>query len=83
MQIRIALNLIRFYAVISSPFIPDASAELLTAMHSNDAQWPTNAKDALGALPAGHAFKVPEVTFRKIGDDEREDWQTRFAGVRT
>ena len=38
MQIRIALNLIRFYAVISSPFIPDASAQLLTAMKSEGAQ---------------------------------------------
>jgi methionyl-tRNA synthetase len=25
---------------------------------------------------------VPEVTFRKITDDERADWQERFSGVR-
>mgnify|MGYP000347871398 CR=1 FL=1 len=83
MQIRIALNLIRFYAVLSSPFIPDASAQLLTAMHSEDADWPSDVASAITALPAGHAFTVPDVTFRKISDDERADWQSRFAGVRT
>jgi len=26
---------------------------------------------------------VPELTFRKITDEERAEWQGRFAGVRT
>jgi methionyl-tRNA synthetase len=34
-------------------------------------------------LPAGQSFTVPDVLFRKITDEEREEWQTRFAGVRT
>ena len=83
MQIRLGLNLIRLYAVLSSPFIPDASAELLTAMRAEGAEWPGDVAQALQALPAGHAFDVPEVTFRKITDAEREDWQVRFAGVRS
>jgi methionyl-tRNA synthetase len=83
MQIRIALNLIRFYAVISSPFIPDASAQLLTAMKAEDAAWPTDVESAITALPVGHAFLVPEVTFRKISDEERAGWQEQFSGVRT
>ncbi len=83
MQIRLALNLIRFYAVISAPFIPDASGQLLEAMKAENADWPEDVETALGALPGGHAFTVPEVTFRKITDAEREDWQTRFAGVRS
>ncbi len=83
MQIRIALNLIRFYAVISSPFIPDASAQLLTAMKDEDATWPADVASAITALPAGHAFLVPEVTFRKISDEERAGWQEQFSGVRT
>ncbi|MDP4991938.1 MAG: class I tRNA ligase family protein, partial [Marivita lacus] len=83
MQIRIALPLIRFYAVISSPFIPDASAQLLTAMKAEDATWPADVASAITALPVGHAFVVPEVTFRKISDDERAGWQEQFSGVRT
>ena len=81
-QTRLALNLIRFYAVVSSPFIPDAAAAMMSAMKTQDASWPRDVKAALGALPAGHAFEVPEVTFRKITDDEREEWKMRFAGKR-
>ncbi len=83
MQVRLGLNLVRFYAVLSAAFIPDASAELMAAMHTEDATWPDDVPAALQLLAPGHAFTVPEVTFRKITDDERADWQTRFAGVRT
>lgn len=81
-QIRLALNLIRFYAVISSPFIPDASEQLMQAMQSDDTAWPEDVKAALESLGAGHAFTVPDVTFRKIADEERADWQEKFAGTR-
>ncbi|MFZ7093484.1 methionine--tRNA ligase [Primorskyibacter sp. 2E233] len=82
-QIRLALNLIRLYAVISAPFIPDACAQLQEAMQSDVTDWPTDIAAALAVMPEGHAFTVPEVTFRKITDAEREEWQERFAGVRT
>ena len=83
MQIRLALNMIRLYAVISSPFIPDASAQLLAAMRSGDDSWPEDVPAALSLLPEGHAFDVPDVTFRKIADEERAGWQEKFAGRRT
>ena len=82
MQTRLALNLIRLYAVLSAPFIPDASAEMLDAMQTTDAGWPDDVAAALEILPVMHAFHVPEVTFAKISDEQRADWQTRFAGVR-
>jgi methionyl-tRNA synthetase len=81
--VRLALNLIRVYAVLSRPFIPDAAQTMLQAMGSPDATWPDHIGEALTALPPGHAFTVPENLFRKITDEERIDWQTRFAGVRT
>ncbi len=81
-QVRLGLNLIRLYAVLSAPFIPFASAQMLTAMGVEDAAWPGDVAEALSALPAGHAFTVPDNLFRKITDDERADWQDRFAGVR-
>ena len=83
MQIRLALNLIRLYAVLSAPFIPDASAQLMQAMQTEDDSWPDDVPAALQVLEPGHAFTVPEVTFRKIADDEREGWQERFSGVRS
>jgi hypothetical protein len=36
----------------------------------------------LNVLPASHVFEVPDNLFRKITDDEREEWAERFAGTR-
>ncbi|HGG63781.1 MAG TPA: methionine--tRNA ligase, partial [Rhodobacteraceae bacterium] len=80
--IRLSLNLIRLYAVLSAPFIPDASATLLKAMNTDDDSWPDDVAQALQTLPAGHAFTVPDVLFAKITDDQREEWQEKFAGKR-
>ena len=81
-QVRLALNLIRVYAVLSAPFIPDAAAKMLSAMNTLDTEWPGDMTAALTALPAGHGFTVPDVLFQKIADEDREDWQTRFSGTR-
>jgi methionyl-tRNA synthetase len=82
-QIRLALNLIRIYAVLSSPFIPDAAQTMMTAMGSDDWTWPSDVHAAVRTLSAGLSFEVPENLFRKITDEERADWQARFAGIRT
>jgi methionyl-tRNA synthetase len=82
MQIRLALNLIRLYAVLSAPFIPDAAAAMRAAMHCDDTVWPDDVPAALGHLAPGHAFEVPELLFAKITDEAREDWQARFSGIR-
>ena len=81
-QIRLALNLIRLYAVLSAPFIPDASKVMLEAMGTTDDSWPDDVPAALGLLKEGHAFTVPENVFAKISDEDREGWQERFAGIR-
>ncbi|NTT85980.1 methionine--tRNA ligase [Tabrizicola fusiformis] len=81
-MIRLALNLIRVYAVVSAPFIPDASAAMMAALNCDDWSWPHDTSAALRTLPAGHGFAVPENLFRKITDEERADWQSRFAGIR-
>ncbi len=81
MMVRLSLNLIRLYAVLSAPFIPDAAKTLLQAMATDDA-WPDDVETALSSLPPGHGFTTPEVLFAKITDENREDWAGRFAGGR-
>tara|TARA_R110002049_G_scaffold140930_7_gene302370 strand:+ start:21791 stop:23503 length:1713 start_codon:yes stop_codon:yes gene_type:complete len=81
-QVRLALNLIPFYAVLSAPFIPTAAASMLAAMRVDAMDWPDDVPAALSTLAPGHAFDVPEVLFAKISDEDREDWALRFAGKR-
>ena len=82
MQVRLGLNLIRLYAVLSRPFIPDAAESTMAALSCDDWSWPEGTADALTTLPPGHAFAVPEVLFAKITDEQRADWAQRFAGQR-
>ncbi len=81
-QVRLGLNLIRLYAVLSAPFIPAATDTLMAALNSDDRAWPDDVAAFLGKLEAGHAFTVPEVLFAKITDEQREEWQGRFSGTR-
>jgi methionyl-tRNA synthetase len=82
-MVRLALNLIRVYAVLSRPFIPDAAQTMMTAMGSDDWTWPEDISAAMRVLQPGQAFSIPENLFRKITDEERLDWQAKFSGIRT
>ena len=81
-MVRLALNLIRVYAVLSSPFIPDAAATMMAAMGSDDWSWPHDITAAMQVLAAGQAFGIPDNLFRKITDEERAIWQAKFSGIR-
>jgi len=80
--VRLGLNLIPLFAVLSEPFIPDAAATLNRALRVDRPDWPRDVETAMRGLPPGHAFEVPDMLFRKIEDAEREAWQERFAGQR-
>ena len=81
-QVRLGLNLIRLYAVLSAPFIPSTAARMMEAMQTSDDTWPADVAEALSHLTAGHEFSLPDVLFAKITDEQREEWQDRFAGTR-
>jgi len=82
-SLRIAINLIRIFAILSAPVIPNASQKLSDALGLNltEKDWITGSmKDELQVLKAGHSFEVPDVLFRKISDDERAEWEAKFGG---
>ena len=79
---RMSFNLIRLYAILSRPFIPDASDTMLKAVGCADdtVAWPDSVADALAAIPAKRVFSVPDNLFAKITDAEREQMAARYAG---
>jgi methionyl-tRNA synthetase len=81
--VRFALNLCRLYAILSRPFVPDASETILRALgiEGQALDWPDDVAAALSALPGGHAFAVPATMFAKITDEAREEMAARFAGA--
>ena len=70
MILRLALNVIRLYAVLSAPVIPETSAEMLKLLNLNPGELGWVGGDLaseLQKLPAGHPFAVPETPlFQKI-----------------
>lgn len=82
-SLRIAINLIRIFAVLSAPVIPATSAKISEALGLDltSTDWiEGDCADALNVLPAGHEFEIPDVLFRKISDDEVAEWELRFGG---
>jgi len=78
--LQIALNLIRIYAILSEPYIPNVSQKIMNDLNCDNWKWPSNVKEALEILPPGHDFKVPDVLFNKITDADRDLMQERFSG---
>ncbi|GAA2218657.1 methionine--tRNA ligase [Promicromonospora sukumoe] len=82
-SLRTAMNLIRLYAVVSEPFIPQTAATLrgVFALDGDTATWvDAEAATSLDAVPAGTAFTVPPVLFAKISDDDLDAYRERFGG---
>ncbi|WP_300061818.1 methionine--tRNA ligase [uncultured Roseobacter sp.] len=82
-QTRLGLNMAHLFAVLSAPFLPDASQKILNSLNVDKPIWPDDPTTFLDRLGPGHAFAVPEVLFAKISDEDREAWQERFSGQRT
>ncbi|WP_300014530.1 methionine--tRNA ligase [uncultured Roseobacter sp.] len=82
MQTRLGLNLAHLFAVLSAPFLPDASTKILGSLKIKEAIWPKDQSVFLSQLAKGHAFEVPDVLFAKVTDEQCDEWKARFSGVR-
>ncbi|MBL4906623.1 MAG: hypothetical protein JKX94_04155 [Sneathiella sp.] len=83
-SLRVAINLIRVFAILSAPVIPNASKKLSDALGLGltEKDWiNTDMLDELQVLKPGHTFTVPDVLFRKITDDEVTEWEAKFGGT--
>lgn len=81
--LRTCANLIRTYALASSPIIPFTSETLFDALGMSEEERKAGLDEALEltALKAGRTFKVPPILFRRLDSEEVEELEKRFAGV--
>ncbi len=81
--LRVAINLIRLYAIVGSPIIPDTCARLRQALGIEVAEnyWPSvGVPTELQTLQPGHKFTVPPPLFKKIAPEEVADLAQRYGG---
>ncbi len=77
--VRVGLNLIKLFGVLSHPIVPFTSEKLLAIFGTTDTSWPTGpAAEILTSLPAGTSFTPPDVLFKKIEDSQVEEWKETF-----
>jgi methionyl-tRNA synthetase len=78
---RIGVNLVRLFALLASPIIPESADTVLAAVDPDaPRRWPEDVDAELHALAPGSGFSVPDVLFRKLTDDDIAAWRARFGG---
>lgn len=83
LSLRTAMNLIRVYAIVSEPFMPDTAATLrgVFALPEDTATWVTPEDAiALDKVAPGTGLTVPPVLFAKLTDDDVAAFRERFGG---
>jgi len=83
-SVRVAINLIRLFAILSAPIIPFAAQAMAKGLRLQpDAlAWPKGSiATELAILQPGHEFDVPDVMFAKILPEQVQAWEARFGGA--
>jgi methionyl-tRNA synthetase len=67
-----AVNLLRFYSIVSAPIIPSIADQISTALGLTDQekQWPTTIKETLWAIKDHRSIKPTGILVNKIKDEE-------------
>jgi methionyl-tRNA synthetase len=77
MMVRISINLIRVFSLLSAPFLPQTAARLMQALHLAPELDVSlgDLNDELRAIAPGAPFDVPDVLFVKLEDDQIAKWK--------
>lgn len=81
--LRTALNLVRAYAILAEPIIPETATRVLESLGRTPADevWIDAGDKPLSAVKPGDAFTIPPPLFQKITDEQVEEWEARFGGA--
>ncbi len=72
-----AMNLMRIFAILAKPIIPDSSEKILNALHA-DGDWIFDVNEEINYLKNGCDFEVPEAIFAKISQDKVDELNDKY-----
>jgi methionyl-tRNA synthetase len=83
--VRTSLNLVRLFAVLSHPIVPETSVKVLDALNASadERTWPGDLERELERLRPGRPIGSLDLLFRRISEDEVAGWVARFSGSDT
>ena len=81
--VRTGINLIRLFALLAWPIIPDTAGRMLSALgcEKEAGHWPDDVAAEMQALQPGSTFEIPDVLFKKIEEDQIAEWSKQFGGA--
>jgi methionyl-tRNA synthetase len=81
--VRTSLNLVRLFAVLAHPIVPETSAKVLDAVGATAGErtWPSDVAREIARLEPGRRIGELDLLFRRITDDEIAAWTARFSGA--
>lgn len=83
--LRTAINLIRLYALLSAPIMPQTSQKMLALLNlkMEKPEWPQKAIcEELSVLKPGHAFNTPELLFSKIPAEQAQALAVKYKEIK-
>lgn len=82
--LRLCLNLVRIYAILSAPLMPQTAEKILAKFNLKPEDMPTlknfNIAEQINALPAGTPFEAGEALFERITPEKMQELQEKYGG---
>ena len=80
--LRVCINLIRIFAILSAPIMPDVAAKMLAKLHLDAKDMPLlkgfNIAKEITAVKAGQPFEVGDMLFERITPERVEELKQKY-----
>lgn len=80
--LRVCINLIRIFAILSAPIMPDIATKMLAKLHLDAKDMPTlkgfNIAKEITAVKAGQPFEVGDMLFERIAPEKVEELKQKY-----
>lgn len=80
--LRVCINLIRIFAILSTPIMPDVAAKMLAKLHLDAKDMPLlkgfNIAKEITAVKAGQPFEVGDMLFERITPEKVEELKQKY-----